>query len=221
MPWWKDNPESLDDVKKSIQDYPDLNVSFEDDLCIVSGLWRVYGKEKHIVDYEIRIELSGNYPEDLPEVFETSKRIPRDADFHINGNGTCCLEVPPKRYEVWPPGESFKVFLDVLIHNFFHYQACKKLGVPYKYGEWSHEGEGIYEYYGKKFDIDVSEKKKINDLLAFSLILKIQRQGKKCPCGSGKWFVGCHQKKIDELLKIVPHKERFNNLKCLTYGAQT
>ena len=213
MIWWKEKPHLLEDVKNVLTNhYPDLILSTKEDECIISGVWHVWGKEKHITDFMIEIKLIGDYPNDLPVVFETNHAIPRSQEFHTHSDGSCCLEVSPRRYEIWPPGTSFKVFLDVLVHNFFFFQACKKLNIAYPYGEWGHEDNGLYEYYGERLDVSPQERKKIISLLRFSLLPSLWRIGKKCPCGSGKWYKKCHEESLELISNIVPKKERQKNL---------
>lgn len=218
MKWWKEAPEYHNDIVDSVKHYyPDLNVSYDEDQILVTGVWHVYGKEKHVVDYEIEIIIDRNYPESVPTVFEVGGDIKRCADNHINGDGSCCLEVPPRRHEVWPIGASFKLFLDVMVHNHFYFQACKKLGIQQK--EWSHETEGIFEYYGEKLDVKPSDKKKIIDLLEFSLKWSTYKAGKKCPCGSKKWYSTCHHQQLSEMEKVIPRIERKRNLALLKLSA--
>ena len=44
--------------------------------------------------YSLTIEFPKAFPKDIPVVTEFGKKIPRNGDYHVNGDGTLCLGSP-------------------------------------------------------------------------------------------------------------------------------
>ena len=111
----------------------------------------------------------------IPLVFETGKKIESLAlklnkdliDFHINRDGSCCLD-----YHLNISNNlTAKEFILNKVYPFFVWQAYyEKFEMPPPVGEYSHGREAIVEFYK-----DITTLKR-NDL---------------CICGSGKKFKKC------------------------------
>ena len=113
-------------------------------------IWDVDGRE--LDSFRVSIELPPNYPEDLPVVREVGGRLDWKSDLHINPEnseapGTACVLIPDDRWQCFPIGSRFRVYLEGPLHNFFLAQHCVAKGEPWPFGQWDHGERGVYEYY--------------------------------------------------------------------------
>ena len=91
----------------------------------------VHPEKGEIDRYEVLIKFPQKFPQCFPNVVETSKKIPRTADRHINEDNTLCLAVHPEERAISKNGISFKFFLD-------------KVLVPHLARETYKERKGVY-----------------------------------------------------------------------------
>ncbi len=150
--------------------------------------------------YQIKIELSYEYPSKVPSTYEVSKKVDRKSDNHVGENGKCCLA--PRLEELLILGNDYTLidYLDKLVIPFFASQKLIELGQGKGIGEYSHFGSGIIEYYKEKFktsDINVI----LKSLYVLSSLQKYNRN-EPCFCGSGKKYKHCHWKSLYDYFKI-------------------
>lgn len=204
--WWKESPQEFERFKSDLLEFKSLKYDVLETKIVVTGLWSVYGETRFIRDYQIRIELPDDFPDSPPKVFEVEGEIPRDPDFHINikdGN-SACLFSRPERYEKCPPGTGIKKFLNGPVKEFFFSQAYYALEKRWPFDEWSHENEGIIEYYAKC--LNTGDIRIIESLLYLALEPRFYRQW-KCPCGSNIRLIKCHKQQVESLKSILPKDE--------------
>lgn len=161
------------------------------DKPVVEGQWDVTFNGEVFESYDIKIVFGDDYPNSLPQVFETSAKIRRHEDMHLNPpSWNACLFVSHQRWEIWPVDESFKKFLTIPVHNFFLGQAFYAA-----HGHWpdnrerGHGNKGIIEYYREKFQTE-----DVN--LIFKLLLEAKKprsdRQKKCYCNGKTPLRKCH-----------------------------
>jgi len=137
---------AIKDVRDSLNSYPKLSLFSNQNVYFIKGTWEVTFNNIVIEEYEIKIELSEKYPEELPLVFELSNKIPKKADRHINPKGNACLFVDDARWEIWPIGSSFLNFLTIPVSNFFLWQVYfAEYNQAPEWGERGHGEKGIIQ----------------------------------------------------------------------------
>lgn len=213
--WWCNDNTEFERFKSEISDFDFFNYWIENDRVIIEGCWPVYGKTSHIRNYKIRIVMPDDFPNTPPTVFEVGEEIPKSPEYHFNiSDNSACLFARPERFKVWPPGAGIKDFINGPVRAFFFSQAFKGLTGKWPFGEWSHGNDGIVEFYAHS--LDVTSLIVIKEMLELALEHKIFRQW-KCPCGSGKRVISCHEEKISTLSKILPYFEIFDALKIIDH----
>jgi len=140
-----------------------------------------YNGEKISDQFALEITIPAHYPKNVPKVKEVGDRIP--ADFHKNGDGSLCLDMPIELRKIFHTEGTLSDFIDKAVVHFLYAFCYYKRHGEMPYGEWSHGGEGILEYYRQEFDIE--------DDLAVVGLLRIladddYRGHIQCPCSSGK-----------------------------------
>ena len=164
-------------------------------------------------EYSVLISLPKNYPDTPPDVQETGGRIP--PEFHQYADRTLCLGAPvevERRFKADPKLINFIETL--LIEYLYGYSHFKKYG-ELPFGELSHGGSGIQEYYQDLFNTD--------DIKVVFKLLKILVDGTYrghhvCPCKSGKILRKCHGPKLLELAEYKLQKKFIGDVKNIICG---
>ena len=159
--------------------------------------------------FDVRIEVSPDFPESEPRVFEIGKQIPHTVDRHIEDTGTCCTGV----YEEWlveSEDHSFSAFLCGPVDRFFFSQVWFELTKrlhgkgEWPFGERSHGLIGIIEGYTTAIGIEFDPE---NAAPLFAHLRLLERKNAKghvqCPCGSGKRLRDCHSDRLSRLRSKV------------------
>ena len=153
--------------------------------------------------YSVLITFSEDYSDTPPDVYETGGRIP--PDFHQYDNRSLCLGAPVEVDRRFKADPRLIKFVETLVTEYLYgYSHLEKYG-KLPFGELSHGGSGILEYYQELFNT--------NHIEVILRLLKIMADGKYrghhlCPCGSEIILRKCHGPK---LLRLIDNqrKERF------------
>ncbi|MCL4519851.1 MAG: hypothetical protein M1587_11720 [Thaumarchaeota archaeon] len=91
--------DNLPGLDQFLRDYPGMSIApSRGPATVVKGTFSftagTNGSPKISDSYELRIEIPGDFPRDLPKVTETGSKIPRDGDHHVNLDGTICMGSP-------------------------------------------------------------------------------------------------------------------------------
>ena len=199
-------------------DQPKLSASLQDRQVIVYGLFRVLtgdssmGARGKIAEYQIQIEFDSAFPNIEPKVFDVGKAITRDADHHVNPDGSCCLVV----WEVWTAtthNNTVQDYFDGPLKNFFLSQYLKQTTGVWPFGEETHGKEGVVDAFADLLGCAKNEKQ-VRRILR-SLLEDWPRGHWNCPCGSGSIIRKCCAKKLSDLSKKVPPTNARRMLACL------
>lgn len=202
---WPKRSKELEDIRLDLRDkYPNLHVFINHNgLAEIAGAFPIYGAHGEELDrYSISILLLNSYPKDLPIVYEVGGRLPHNADFHINPNGSACVLIPEDRWRCFPEHAPFLQYLDIPLYNFFLSQTYYAEYGQWPFGQWSHGSQGVSEYYRHLIGSENDQ-----TLHRFLHILKKNNLKKHydCPCGSGLLIKKCCLIKIRDLRsKILP-----------------
>ena len=138
--------------------------------------------------FDIRIFVPQNYPHCVPKVQELSTLIPRDVDWHIDEDGTCCVDINHKMTHMARIGINLSDFITQKVYSFFANQLFKMSKGAYAGEEYEHHFAGVVQFYQE--DLGLNQKQAIPMLEAI-LGGAIGRNG-KCPCGSVQKLKHCH-----------------------------
>ncbi len=202
----------MDDLKLYEQ-FQDLSLSFPK-LRLQrdgKGPWYIRGilrfsrecSGRHIDDeYSVEIIISKKYPDELPKILETGNRIPKD--FHHYQDESLCLGAPLAVKQKFRKQPTLIRYVEncVIPYLYSFSYKCKYGKMPF--GELSHGGIGILEYYQDLFG--VKDHRRVLKLIAI-LAEENYRGHDRCPCGSGKRLRSCHGKILLEIQTLQTSHE--------------
>jgi SEC-C motif len=180
------------DFIEALSKYPKLCKPYrEKENWLIDGKIEVIDEEGTCWDsYDVRILLPMNYPNDPPELFETGIKIKRHLDWHVTGDGWCCVAPKARVYQALSTGITLKGWLDSFVVPFFANHIYKLKTGEYANKEYSHGSKGIYEFYEELFQLGSIEK--VIERLKLIIGIKEQSKNRECFCGSGKKYKRCY-----------------------------
>lgn len=182
--------------------YPGLMLDTSSENAVLKGEIKIideYGKFWE--SYNIEIHYREGFPYKFPAVYETSCKIPKIADWHMNEDGSCCIKVLPEELITCKNGITVREFIDQEVIPYFFNQTHRRVEGYYANGEYAHGIQGIYEFYSR-----VLETKE--DVLGTVRMLLFIAQNKKpirtanCFCGRDEKFRKCHRVAYERLSVI-------------------
>ncbi len=157
----------------------------------INGAIDVIDDEDYCWDtFQVKIVIPKNFPEDLFQLLEMGKRIPKEAFWH--NSIACCLSTHATIYSVLGEDLSLLNWLVKFAHPFlanFVYKCKKK---EYASGEFEHETLGIIQGYEKLFRLNGT--KEVFYLLKKLCSVLKKGRNEQCFCGSGIKFKYCYMK---------------------------
>lgn len=169
------------------------------------GFSAVYEGQPQIEDrYSIRIVVPQKFPNELPEVSEVGNRIPRLADFHVNGDGTLCLGSALSLMLLLQEQPTLTAFVTRCVVPYLYAMSLKlDHGVDFVFGELEHGTKGLVDDYRTLFGL--KEGAQLPLALKCLLLKKRIANKRPCPCGCGKRLGKCRfNAKIRHFRQVFP-----------------
>jgi hypothetical protein len=178
------------EVEEVLARYPLLRAERDGSNIRILGTFTISDCGEEIDRFHIEMVLTEDYPKSLPKVWEVAGRIPRTADRHVYPRtGQACTMLPEQRWELWPSGSTLLMYVEGPMRNYFIGQAHVENGLPWPWGEWPHDFEGVLEYY--KGLLKTQTFAQASSLLHAAGLPHLQGYN-DCPCGSKKRTWHCH-----------------------------
>lgn len=186
-----------------------LRLDLVDGDIVISGSYLLSheissGHQQNYEAFDIKITVPADFPKTLPTVYETAGRIPRDADNHINENGSICFGVP-EIIAARRPDLTIVSFLSEILHDYFlGYLHFAEFGV-WPFGEIKHGYIGVIEELAGILECS-PDILKIRALL-YLLSKKHRRDRWDCPCKSKKRLGECCRGALNRASRSVSRGE--------------
>ncbi|WP_298813245.1 hypothetical protein [uncultured Roseibium sp.] len=150
-------------------------------------------------EYELRIEVPKRFPNELPTVFETGRKISRSPDNHVNHDGSLCLGSPLRLKALINKDSTLVGFTSNCIFPFLYAHSIGN----FLFGELSHGLDGLIEDYKEMFNVP-TRRQVVQSLTLCSLRRRVANK-RKCPCGCGRRLGVCaYREKINNFRRIAP-----------------
>ncbi len=164
--------------------------------------------------YDVAILIPLNYPDSLPLLIETSHKIKRDSNWHINKEGECCLSTNAKMYYDLKGKITLLNWLDKFAHPYLANHVYKIKTGSYANEEFSHGDAGVFEGWKKIFQTE--DRNQILLYLKQMIGVKRLALNRLCFCGSGKKYKRCYLSNPEVHLLNIPAAQIVNDIKAIT-----
>lgn len=191
----------IDEASDLLLNFPDLELfSQENSVPILGGKIILYDDNKNIIDqYEVRIMCSEDYPKSFPLVYETSKRLPHNNDWHIYNDGHFCICTPLEEQIHCSKGINLSGFIkDHLTPYLFNQKFREENG--YFLNERSHGPLGIFEFLFQKTKCKTKER--LCQIISYVIHNPEPNRVAKCFCGSNLKYRYCHRDTYRDLKRV-------------------
>jgi hypothetical protein len=150
-------------------------------------------------EYDIKIVIPENYPDDVPSVFETGGQLP--SDFHKYKNSRLCLGAPVAVRKTFLASPTLLTFVENLVipYLFSHAYSAEHGEMPF--GELAHGISGILDFYNDLFQTETR---------STLLLLRTLADGAErykhylpCPCGGAASLGQCHGPQLEGLWAVM------------------
>ena len=199
----------MSSLSQFLSDYPGMSTApCQDNGIRLCGKFRfkatVSGNEEIDDFYELEILVPDKFPQALPKVKETGKKIPRDGEFHVNPDGTLCLGSPLRLLKKVHSAPNLIGFTEKCLVPYLYAVSYKLMhGGNFVFGELAHGDEGIVDDYS--FLLGLKERHQITQAVRMLGIKKRLANKKDCPCGCGNKLGLCpFHHKLNEFRKMAP-----------------
>lgn len=203
-------PLTTDDMQDFIRAYPGMallpalgNETVFEGRFAFTGSWP--GAQDVTDAYELRIEVP-EYPQQLPRVFETAGRIPKDIDEHVfPRSGKLCLGSELRLRTKIGATLNLVHFADQCIVPYLYSTTRRQSEGQFVLGELAHGNPGLFDDYQDIFG--VSNQDAVLAALRILATKPSSADRHPCPCGCGKRLAQCQfRNRIDEIRKIATRR---------------
>lgn len=156
-------------------------------------LWDTYG---------VRILFPPDYPRTIPRLIETTAKIIRHVNWHINDKGVCCLGTDARQYRDMSDSLTLKKWINLFVVPYFANHVRRVEFGSYANGEHSHGVQGLIEDYSAW--LQITEKDVLLHRLKLMAGIKSQNKNASCFCESGKKYKRCYEKEPNRHLSGIP-----------------
>mgnify|MGYP003381933875 CR=1 FL=1 len=183
--------------------FPGLQSAWREGRLEFTGRLTIADQKGELGSFDIRIAIPDQYPDTLPLVFETSKRIPRISRRHIYPDGSCCVGTELDLWVSQDETTSLADFAESVVVPYFVGQLLVEEGAPWPQGERAHGRDGIWQ----SLLILTQTHSRGVALRILRLLENPKPPGQSpCPCGNGKRLRDCCSVKIRKLQESVTPK---------------
>ncbi len=196
------HPEFEIDAAEVERTYPTLGLRKVEGGVFLAGEIPVIDKEGKLWHtYSIEIHPVAQYPFVFPIVFETGGDIRRIADWHINSDGSCCLDNEFSQEIKCFSKLPLSRFIENELIPWFANQSYRRETGNYVNGEQAHGDIGRIEFFMQELNApNFAICVKWMEIIANKKFPP--RQASQCICGANRKWRKCHKSTFDKLCKI-------------------
>lgn len=151
--------------------------------------------------------LIADFPNHFPEVWEVGERIPREADRHLNRDGSICFCTKTKE-DIYLATRIFNLndFIQLILIPFLQNNSYFEIHKTYKFGEYSHNF--LFATYETYVDVLGIENPIVIEQTIECLINRLKiRPNELCFCGSKKKIKNCsNHQELYKLGRKIPRE---------------
>lgn len=203
------------DLQEFLSDYPQMRLEpICGDTLTLSGhlnFTATYAEVGTVTDsFLLQIDIPAGFPELVPSVTETGKRIPCAGEFHVNPNRTLCLGSPLRLREKLARNPTLCGFThSCLIPYLFAVSHILNNGGAMVFDELRHGNPGKLDDYADIFGLSTHQQ--TMDALRLLGMKKRLANKQPCPCGCRKRLGVCRLHMTLAPLRKLASRRWFQN----------
>lgn len=153
--------------------------------------------------YLPEISVNNSFPQVLPEVKETERKIPRDGKHHVNSDETLCLGSPLRLLQKIHAKRNLTGFAEDCLVPYLYAVSHKIMhGGNFILGELAHGEQGIIHDYQDL--LGLTSRSQVAAAITLLGIRKRLANKKPCPCGCGMRLGTCpFRYKLNDFRKMA------------------
>lgn len=188
-------PSFLQSLQDEIESrYAGLTIVTDGKVTSAVGTLPIYGDSGEILDvYQIELSVARDNRKHLPVLKEVGGRIPRNLDRHVTSDGAACLFARDSSWKYWNEETRLQEFIDGPVTSFLLGQTFYESFGYFPFGERSHYGQGLLEYYFEELSTENIE---VVHKFLIQLLSKRIHPYEPCYCLSMKPLKFCHWGKL-------------------------
>jgi hypothetical protein len=200
-------------MRRLAQEWAALNAKYpllqppilKNDRFAIEGILPILDRNGTLWDnFDIRIDIKLDYPGSMPAITETGRKIPRDGNWHINRDDTCCVGTTAEQFRKLHQKITVLNWVEMFAVPFFANYIYRKETGDYYNGEWSHGAKGIFEDYSQLYGIE--DLNLLLQRLRFCSDRQVMPHNDSCFCNSGKKYKRCYLRYPDIHRHFIPKK---------------
>ena len=157
------------------------------------------GLERIEDEFEVEIAVPNQFPNEIPQVWETGGRIPKS--YHKLVDLSLCLG-SPARLRMLVKGEpTLLAFVRKCVIPYLYGFSLRSQCGLLPFGELAHGVGGLIQDYAELFGVAPGEA--VVEMVRLASLNKRDANRQRCPCGSGRRLGRCHNRRVNEMRKLL------------------
>ena len=194
-------------IDKLLDRYPELRVGPSNGKHVtIAGIlsFRAEAPGKEVIEdeYDVRLSVPWSFPNDLPSVHESGRRIP--PTFHTLRDGSLCLGAPTRLRLLIGDSSSILRFVERCVIPYLYGYSYFTRHRELPFGELRHGVAGICQDLASVFGSD--DECAIQEFVRLAAMRKRQANKHPCPCGTLRRLGQCHHRRINSVRKRLTRR---------------
>ncbi|WP_341710498.1 hypothetical protein [Limnobacter sp.] len=208
-------------VGEFLKAHPEMAVlPIAGDQVILEGAFKfrinVQNQQTFSDEFELKIAIPNDFPDNLPMVFEIAGRIPIDGNFHVNpGDQSLCLGSPLRLMDLLYRKRTLLGFVEACLVPYLYAVAKhQRGGERFEYGELDHGKAGLMDDYEELFDV-CDEDAVIWWLILLTLKKRVANKNRCLFCFNQTIGRCKHKRKLAQLRRLGNRSQYIGHLNSL------
>ena len=139
--------------------------------------------------YRLQVDVSLQFPIDIPRVMELDERIPRHIEYHVSNDGTLCLGSSLRLHFIAITALDLTEFAQCSVVPFLYANSYREQNGVYPFGELAHGAVGLLDDYAQILGLNRPEQA-VEGIALIAMKRRLANK-RRCPCGCGLRLGAC------------------------------
>ena len=202
-------------LRRFLDSYPGMRVRpYTSDILRLEGdfSFRADYEDGAIIEdaYRLQVDVSRQFPIDIPRVMELDERIPRRAEYHVSNEGTLCLGSSLRLHLIAITALDLTEFIQCSVVPYLYANSYREQEGVYPFGELAHGAVGLLDDYAQILGLNRPEQ--AAEGIALIAMKRRLANKRRCPCGCGLRLGACRFNETVHRLRAQLGRPLFKHL---------